>query len=118
MSSRWERIASPDCDISPDEPPSSGPLVARRRNEDRKVGSDVTGPGLAEFSAERGARHVSGLKNEKELLKQPTAEHFHTAARLRELAAEATTPWVKQHLRSLIEECERMAGEYKETDPA
>ena len=43
-------------------------------------------------------------KNEKELAKPSTAEPFHTAARLRELAAEATTPRVKQYLRSLIEE--------------
>ena len=45
-----------------------------------------------------------------ELTEQPAAEQFHTAARLRELEAGATTPWVKKYLRSLIQECERMAG--------
>ena len=54
---------------------------------------------------------MTDSENEKELTKLLTVEHFHTAARLRELEAEATTPWVKQYLRSLIEECERMAGE-------
>jgi len=43
-------------------------------------------------------------KNEKELAKPSTAEPFHTAARLRELAAEATTLWVKQYSRLRIEE--------------
>ena len=43
-------------------------------------------------------------KNEKELAKPSTAEPFHTAARLRELAAEATTPRVKQYSRLRIEE--------------
>lgn len=47
---------------------------------------------------------MTETKNEKELAKPSTVEPFHTAARLRELAAEATTPRVKQYLRSLIEE--------------
>lgn len=47
---------------------------------------------------------MTETKNEKELAKPSTVEPFHTAARSRELAAEATTPWVKQYLRSLIEE--------------
>jgi hypothetical protein len=54
---------------------------------------------------------MTDSENEKEVTKLLTVEHFHTAARLRELEAEATTPWVKQYLRSLIEERERMAGE-------
>ena len=47
---------------------------------------------------------MTDTKNGKELAKPTTVEPFHTAARLRELAAEATTPRVKQYLRSLIEE--------------
>ena len=47
---------------------------------------------------------MTETKNEKELAQPSTVEPFHTAARLRELAAEATTPWVKQYLHSLIEE--------------
>jgi hypothetical protein len=50
----------------------------------------------------RVARHMTDSENEKELAKLSTVERFHTAARLRELEAEATTPWVKQYLRSLI----------------
>jgi hypothetical protein len=46
---------------------------------------------------------MTDTKNGKELAKPTTVEPFHTAARLRELAAEATTPRVKQYLRSLIE---------------
>jgi len=53
-----------------------------------------------------------------ELTEQPAAEQFHTAARLRELEAGATTPWVKKYLRSLIQECERMAGKHEASDPA
>jgi hypothetical protein len=34
-------------------------------------------------------------ENGKELTMHPTAEHFHTTERLRQLEAEATTPWVK-----------------------
>jgi hypothetical protein len=56
--------------------------------------------------------------NGKELTEQPAAEQFHTAARLRELEAGARTPWVKKYLRSLIQECERMAGEHEASDPA
>ena len=51
----------------------------------------------------RVGRYMIETKNEKELAKPSTVEPFHTAARLRELAAEATTPRVKQYLRSLIE---------------
>ena len=54
---------------------------------------------------------MTDSENEKELTKLSTVEHFHTAARLLELEAEATTPWVKQYLRSLIEGRDRMAGE-------
>ena len=53
---------------------------------------------------------MTETKNEKELAKPSTVEPFHTAARLRELAAEATTPRVKQYLRSLIEERETDGG--------
>jgi hypothetical protein len=49
--------------------------------------------------------------NEKGVIKLSTVEHFHTVARLQELEAEATTPRVKQYLRSLMKERERMAGE-------
>jgi hypothetical protein len=56
------------------------------------------------------AQHMTDSENEKALTKLSTVERFHTTARLRELEAEATTPWVKQYLRSLIEERER-AGE-------
>jgi len=47
---------------------------------------------------------MTETKNEKDLAKPSTVEPCHTAARLRELAAEATTTWVKQYLRSLIVE--------------
>jgi hypothetical protein len=53
---------------------------------------------------------MTDTKNGKELAKPTTVEPFHTAARLRELAAEATTPRVKQYLRSLIEERETDDG--------
>jgi hypothetical protein len=48
---------------------------------------------------------------------QPT-EYFRVAARFRTLEAEATTPRVKQRLRALIDEYERLAGESEETDPS
>jgi hypothetical protein len=53
---------------------------------------------------------MTDTKNGNELAKPTTIEPFHTAARLRELAAEATTPRVKQYLRSLIEERETDGG--------
>ena len=53
---------------------------------------------------------MTETKNEKELAKPSTVEPFHAAARLRELAVEATTPRVKQYLRSLIEERETDGG--------
>ena len=53
---------------------------------------------------------MTDTKNGKELAKPTTVEPFHTAARLRELAAEATTPRVKQYLRSLIDERETDGG--------
>src|ERR1700742_908544 len=49
-------------------------------------------------------RYMTETKNEKELAKPSTVEPFHTAARLRGLAAEATTLWVKQHSRLRVEE--------------
>ena len=61
---------------------------------------------------------MTDSENEKELTKLSTVERFHTAARLRELEAEATTPWVKQYFRSLIEERERMVGEQDASDLA
>ena len=49
---------------------------------------------------------------------QPTnqlpSEYFRTAARFRALEAEATTPRVKQHLRALIDEYERLVGKVEE----
>jgi len=49
---------------------------------------------------------------------QPTiqlpSEYFRAAARFRALEAEATTPRVKQHLRALIDEYERLAGKVEE----
>jgi hypothetical protein len=54
----------------------------------------------------------------RELTEQPTAEQFRTPARLRELEAAATTPWVKKYLRSLIEEREWMAGEHEASGPS
>ena len=53
---------------------------------------------------------MTDTKNGKDLAKPTIVEPFHTAARLRELAAEATTPRVKQYLRSLIEERETDGG--------
>jgi hypothetical protein len=52
----------------------------------------------------RVGRYMTETKNEKELAKPSTVEPFHTAARLRELAAEATTLWVKQYSRLRIED--------------
>jgi len=60
--------------------------------------------------------HMTESKN-AELTTHPIAEHFHTAARLRELAAEATTPWVKQYLRSLIADCEPVTRNTKNQGP-
>ena len=49
---------------------------------------------------------------------QPTnqlpSEYFRAAVRFRTLEAEATTPRVKQHLRALIDEYERLAGKVEE----
>jgi hypothetical protein len=54
---------------------------------------------------------MSDTDDGKELTKTSTVEPLHTAARLQELEAEATTPWFKQYIRSLIEEHERIARE-------
>ena len=49
---------------------------------------------------------------------QPTSqlpsEYFRAAARFRALEAEATTPRMKQHLRALIDEYERLARKVEE----
>ena len=40
------------------------------------------------------------------------AAHYHAAAaRARRLQGEATTPRLKEYLRKLIDQCERLAGE-------
>ena len=47
---------------------------------------------------------------------QQLLSHYRAAAiRARKLQAEATTRWVKQHLRELIEQSERLAGEVEGT---
>ena len=46
--------------------------------------------------------------------KQLPSEYFRAAARFRALEAEATTPRVKQHLRALIDEYERLARKVEE----
>lgn len=45
---------------------------------------------------------------------QLPSAYFRAAARFRALEAEATTPRVKQHLRALIDEYERLAGKVEE----
>jgi len=47
-------------------------------------------------------------------LKQHPAEYGRVAARARRLEAEATTSRVKQYLRELIDQCERLADEAEE----
>ena len=47
-------------------------------------------------------------------VKQLRSEYFRAATRFRALEAEATTPRVKQHLRALINEYERLAGKVEE----
>ena len=48
-------------------------------------------------------------------VKQLPSEYFRAAARFRALEAEATTPRVKQHLRALIDEYEKLAGKAEES---
>jgi hypothetical protein len=45
---------------------------------------------------------------------QLPGEYFRAAARFRALEAEVTTPRVKQHLRALIDQYERLAGKVEE----
>ena len=47
-------------------------------------------------------------------VQQHLTEYFRAAARFRTLEAEVTTPRVKQHLRALIDEYERLAGKVEE----
>jgi hypothetical protein len=56
--------------------------------------------------------------NGKELTEQRAAEQFRTTPGLRELQADATTPWVKKYLRSLIGECAWLAGEHEASGPS
>jgi len=56
--------------------------------------------------------------NGKQLTEQRAAAQFRTAEGLRELQANATAPWVKKYLRSLIGECARMAGEHEASGPS
>jgi hypothetical protein len=49
-------------------------------------------------------------------VKHHPTEYFRVATRFRTLEAEATTPRVKQRLRALIDEYERLAGEAEEAD--
>jgi hypothetical protein len=61
---------------------------------------------------------MTGFEDDSE---QPTnqlpSEYFRAAPRLRALEAEATTPRVKQHLRALIDEYERLAGKSRKRAP-
>jgi hypothetical protein len=86
-------------------------IMAQWREFDPMSKAMSSAPGGWTSTREGWRGHMTDSENEKEVTKLSTVEHFHTAARLRELEAEATTPWVKQYLRSLIEERERMAGE-------
>ena len=70
-------------------------------------------PGGWTSTREGAARHMSDTNDGKELTLASTVEPLHTAARLQELEAEATTPWVKQYIRSLIEEHECIAREHE-----
>jgi|SRR6266566_3007809 len=47
-------------------------------------------------------------------LKQHPAEYRRAAARARRLEAEATTSRVRQYLRAVIDQCDRLAGEAEE----
>ena len=47
-------------------------------------------------------------------VQQHLTEYFRAAARFRTLEAEVTTPRVKQHLRALIDEYEKLARRAKE----
>jgi hypothetical protein len=47
-------------------------------------------------------------------VQQHLTEYIRAAARFRTLVADATTPRVKQHLRALIDEYEKLAGKVEE----
>jgi hypothetical protein len=50
-------------------------------------------------------------------VKQLPSQYFRAAARFRALEAEATTPPVKQHLRALIDEYERLGEKSRKRAP-
>ena len=57
---------------------------------------------------------VSNSARESGEEQQAAAYYRAAAARARNLVAEATTPRAKQHLRDLIDQCERAAEEAEE----
>ena len=54
---------------------------------------------------------AADLEDLMSILKLPASHFRAAAARARRLAAEATTPRVKQHLRNVIDRYELLAGE-------
>jgi hypothetical protein len=62
-------------------------------------------------------RYTDFDENSERQAKDWRAAWSPAAARLRALAAEATTPAIKEHLRRLIDEAERLQGETADASP-
>src|SRR5208283_155642 len=89
------------------------PKFAKKTGERQATRSSRDGSGSGQPPGElRGDADFD--EDAAQTLKQHPAEYGRVAARARRLAAEATTSRVKQYLRELIDQCERLADEAEE----
>jgi hypothetical protein len=86
-----------------------------RRFREVRMGA---GPAVSTLGRRKGEQRPNMTdfdKDPDQPVQQHPTEYFRAAARFRTLEAEATTPRVKQHLRALIDEYEKLAGKAEES---
>jgi hypothetical protein len=81
-----------------------------------KVGAGSTASSAGQRKGEPRP-NMTDVGDDADQVKHHPIEYFRAAARFRTLEAETTTPRVKQRLRALIDEYERLAGKPAETGP-
>jgi hypothetical protein len=85
-------------------------LNANERRTLGRIGARPAVPTLGRRKGEQRPNMTDFDEDSDQLVQQHPTEYFRAAARFRTLEAEATTPRVKQHLRALIDEYEKLAG--------
>jgi hypothetical protein len=91
-----------------------------RRNKDREIGTAAAARCPSSSQQRMGEQRANSTDFEADWdqpIKQQPTEYLRATARPPVLKAEVTTPRVRQYLRELIDECERLAGKADEADP-